>query len=136
VRSAVLADTGPLYAALDPRDDKFEQARKDVSRLNSERLSVAVPFPILCESYSMVLYRLGAKRAQAWLGEVGDQASLVNPTPQDYEAAADLMSGYPDQRLSLFDAVTAILSNRLMLPVWTYDHHFDVMRVEVWRSER
>ena len=136
MRSAVLADTGPLYATLDPRDDKFEQARKDVSHLNSERLSVAVSFPVLCESYSLVLYRLGMDRARSWLEEVRGRASLINPTPQDYEAAADLMSGYPDQRLSLFDAVTAILSNRLMLPVWTYDHHFDVMRVEVWRSER
>jgi predicted nucleic acid-binding protein len=67
------------------------------------------------------------------LGEVRDQASLVNPSAQDYEAAADLISGYPDQRLSLFDAVTAVLSEQLGLPVWTYDHHFDVMQVEVWR---
>ncbi len=128
----MLADTGPLYATLDPRDDKFEQAREDVSRLNSERLSVAVSFPVLCESYSLVLYRLGTHRAQAWLGEIRGQASLVNPSPQDYEAAADLVSGYPDQRLSVFDAVTAVLSERLGLPVWTYDHHFDVMQVEVW----
>lgn len=132
----MLADTGPLYATLDPRDDRFEQAREDVSRLNSERLSVAVPVPILCESYSLVLYRLGTKRAQAWLEEIRGRASMVNPSNQDYEAAADLISEYPDQRLSLFDAVTAILSERLGAPVWTYDHHFDVMRVEVWRNER
>ena len=96
-------------------------------------MSVAVPFPILCESYSLVLYRLGTYRAQAWLGEIRGQASLVNPSPQDYEAAADLISGYPDQRLSVFDAVTAVLSERLGLPVWTYDHHFDVMQINVWR---
>ena len=134
MRRLVLADTGPLYAALDPRDDRFDQAREEVSRLNSERLSVAVSFPILCESYSLVLYRLGTTRAQAWLGAVRGRASLVNLSPQDYEAAADLISGYPDQRLSFFDAVTAVLSERLGLPVWTYDHHFDLMQVEVWRS--
>ena len=97
---------------------------------------MAVPVPILCESYSLVLYRLGTKRAQAWLEEIRGRASMVNPSNQDYEAAADLISEYPDQRLSLFDAVTAILSERLGAPVWTYDHHFDVMRVEVWRNER
>lgn len=130
----MLADTGPLYATLDPRDDRFEQAREEVSRLNSKRLSVALSFPVLCESYSLVLYRLGSRRARAWLEEVRGQASLVNPSPRDYEAAADLISAYPDQRLSLFDAVTAVLSERLGLPVWTYDHHFDVMQINVWRG--
>jgi predicted nucleic acid-binding protein len=27
----------------------------------------------------------------------------------------------------LFDAVYAALAERLDLPVWTFDHHFDVM---------
>jgi hypothetical protein len=27
----------------------------------------------------------------------------------------------------------ATLAGRLGLEVWTYDHHFDVMRVAVWR---
>ena len=134
MRRAVLADTGPLYAAVDPGDDNFGQAREELDRLGLERLSVAVSFPVLCESYSLVLYRLGTRRAQVWLGEIRDQASLVNPSPGDYEAAADLISGYPDQRLSLFDAVTTVLSARLGLPVWTYDHHFDVMQTNVWRS--
>jgi predicted nucleic acid-binding protein len=34
----------------------------------------------------------------------------------------------------MFDAVTAVLARRLELPVWTYDHHFDVMRIAVWRN--
>ena len=134
MRRAVLADTGPLYAAVDPGDYNFGQAREELGRLSSERLSVAVSFPVLCESYSLVLYRLGKRRAQVWLGEIRDQALLVNPSPGDYEAAADLTSGYPDQRLSLFDAVTAVLSERLGLPVWTYDHHFDFMQINVWRG--
>ena len=32
------------------------------------------------------------------------------------------------------DAVAAALSWRLDLPVWSYSHHFDVVRVEVWRN--
>jgi hypothetical protein len=30
--------------------------------------------------------------------------------------------GYPDQSITLFDAILA-----------TFDHHFDTMRVDVWR---
>ncbi|CAN5254090.1 hypothetical protein BH18ACT10_BH18ACT10_12820 [soil metagenome] len=135
MRNAVLADTGPLYAALDPRDSRFGQAREDMERLNSERLSVAVSIPVLCEGYSLILYRLGTKRAQAWLEEIRSQASMINLSNQDYEVAADLISEYPDQRLSMFDAVTAVQGERLELPVWTYDHHFDILRVGVWRNE-
>jgi hypothetical protein len=34
----------------------------------------------------------------------------------------------------MFDAVTAGTSRRLGLPGWTYDHHFDVVGVEMWRD--
>ncbi len=37
------------------------------------------------------------------------------------------------RRITLVDATVAALALRLGLEVWTYDHHFDVMRVPVWR---
>ena len=46
----MLADTGPLYAVVNPRDSRFGRAGEDVARLNSERLSVVVSYPILCLS--------------------------------------------------------------------------------------
>ena len=130
----VLADTGPLYTALDPSDDHHERAREDIGRLNSERLGVAVAYPTVCECYSLVLYKLGAETARGWLGEVEGGSFLLNPIPDDFGEATGLLRGYRDQRLSMFDAVTAALSRRLGVPVWTYDHHFDVVRVEVWRG--
>jgi hypothetical protein len=62
MRSAVLADSGPLYAAVDPDDAYHPQAQRE-----------------------------------------------------------------------LFNATLAVLAARLGVAVWTYDHHFDIMRVEVWR---
>ncbi len=134
MRRAVLADTGPLYAALDPDDDNHERARDDIERLNSEGLGVMVAYPTLCEGYSLILYRLGIMVAHGWLEELQEYASLINPMPEDYRRASERLLGYRDRGFSLFDAVTAGLSERLELPVWTYDHHFDVMRVQVWRS--
>lgn len=130
---AVLADTGPLYAALDP-DDNHERAREDIERLNLLELGVIVAYPVLCESYSLILHRLGIAAAHGWLEELRERASLINPAPDDYEEASELLLGYGDQELSSFDAVTARLGERLEAPVRTYDHRFDVMRVEVWRS--
>jgi len=76
VRGSVLADTGPLYAALDRDDTWHRRAQDDIERLLA----------------------------------------------------------YTDQPLSLVDAVLAVVSSRLASPVWTFDHHFDVLRAEVWRG--
>lgn len=35
----------------------------------------------------------------------------------------------------MFDALVAVVSDRLSVPVWTCDHDFDVMGVSVWRGE-
>ena len=129
-----MADTGPLYAALDPSDDNHSRAREDIELLNSDGIGIMVAHTTLCECYSVILYKLGVGAAHGWLREVGDRAFLINPIPDDFEKAGDLLRGYQDQALSMFDAVTASLSRRLSLPVWTYDHHFDVVRVEVWRG--
>ena len=67
-------------------------------------------------------------------GEIEGGSFLMNPTPEDFREAAGLIREYRDQALSMFDAVTAVVSRRLSMPVWTYDHHFDVVRVEVWRN--
>jgi predicted nucleic acid-binding protein len=133
VRKAVLADTSPLYSALDPSDDDHDRAREDIERLNAEGIGIMVAYTTLCECYSVILYKLGIGAAHGWLREVRDHASLINLTPADFEEAADLVATYQDQALSMFDGVTASLSRRLGLPVWTYDHHFDVVWVEVWR---
>ena len=134
MRRAVLADTGPLYAAVDPSDDSHERAPKDIERLNREGLGVTLTYPTLCEGYSLVLYKLGLEAAHRWLKETRENASQLNPTPEDYRAAEQVALRYRDQDLSLFDAIAAVVSERLSLPVWTYDHHFDVIRAEVWRG--
>ena len=130
----VLADTGPLYAAADPSDDHHERAQGDIRRLNSEGVGVTVAYPTLCECYSLVLYKLGTGAAQGWLGEIEGGSFLMNPTPEDFREAAGLIREYRDQALSMFDAVTAVVGRRLSMPVWTYDHHFHVVQVEVWRN--
>jgi predicted nucleic acid-binding protein len=60
-------------------------------------------------------------------------ASLVNPSPEDYRQALSRIQTMTDQPVTLFDATVASLATRLELDVWTYDHHFDLMRVRVWR---
>jgi predicted nucleic acid-binding protein len=58
---------------------------------------------------------------------------MINPTPEDYRDAFARVRALGDQDITLFDATVAGLAIRMGLEVWTYDHHFDVMRVPVWR---
>ena len=132
MKRAVLADVGPLYAAADGSDAHHEQAVQQLQKLARERREVVVAYPTLLESYSLVLFRLGTNAAFQWLSYMAD-ASMVNPTPEDYREAVARVRALPDQRITLFDAVVAVMAARLKLEVWTYDHHFEVMRVSVWR---
>jgi predicted nucleic acid-binding protein len=129
---AVLADTGPLYAANDKGDAHHHRALRELQALARDRRDVLISYPTLLEAYSLLLFRLGKDAASAWLTEVAD-AALVNPTPDDYRQAFATIRARADQPITLFDATVAALATRLALPVWTYDHHFDLMRVAVWR---
>jgi len=92
-----------------------------------------VAYPTLAEAYTLVLYRLGNEAAFSWLSEVRSGVALVNPTPEDYHDAMQRLLAFPDQPITLFDATLAVLCSRLSAEVWTYDHHFDLMRIAVWR---
>ena len=131
--SAVLADTGPLYAALD-RDDAYHQrARRDLKKLAREKRNVIVACPVLLEAHRLVLRRLGAETASVWLDDVLKTGSLTNPILEDYLEGVRRLSALPDQSITLFDAALAAVAARLKMEIWTYDHHFDLMRARVWR---
>ena len=130
---AVLADTGPLYAAVDPDDRHHAQAQEQLRDLEDENRSVVLAYPTLLEAYTLVLYRLGGPTATRWLEDIRTGTASLNPTTDDYLAAVGLVKRFPDQAISLFDATVGALAMRLSIPVWTYDHHFDTMQSPVWR---
>jgi predicted nucleic acid-binding protein len=132
VRPAVLADTGPLYAAADPDDAHHKRSRRELRRLADEKQEIMVAYPTLLEAYTLVLFRLGEAAASRWLEDMAG-AALVNPSAEDYRRAIVRVQSLKDQAITLFDALVATLAVRLDLEVWTYDHHFDAMRVAVWR---
>lgn len=129
---AVLADTGPLFAANDEGDAHHQLALRQLKELARSRLNVVIPYPVLLEAYSLLLFKLGRNAAASWLAEVAN-ASFINPTPEDYARASATVRTLADQSVTLVDATIAALAVRMGLDVWTYDHHFDVMRVPVWR---
>jgi predicted nucleic acid-binding protein len=132
VKEAVIADTGPLIASLDPDDSHHQRATRELERLADESNEVVVPMPIVLGTYTLAMRRMGSKAALHWLREI-ETAPLLNPTSEDYRQAGIRLEKFADQSITMFDATLAILAQRLGLRVWTYDHHFDVMQIPVWR---
>lgn len=128
----MLADTGPLYAANDESDQHHSRALRELHNLGRDKREVLIAYPTLLECYSLILYRLGKQAVFDWLNEVS-ATPFVNPKPEDYARAVTTVHMLRDQNITLVDATVAALASRMQIEVWTYDHHFDVMRVPVWR---
>lgn len=133
MKRAVLADSGPLFALADRGDQHHARAVKEAARLRRRSQMVVVAYSTLVECHALVVHRLGPRYARQWLAELLASTRRVNPADLDFLAAFQLLGDFADQSLTLADAVLAVLSQRLELPVWTYDHHFDVVSAHVWR---
>lgn len=128
----VLADTTPMYALVDASDQYHERATRDLRLLRTAGARVVVAMPVLSEAYVLVLRRMGTAAALKWLDEAGSGVVLLTPFEDDYQLAFRRLRRYADQPLTIVDAVLAILSERLDMPVWGYDHHMDVLGVQRW----
>lgn len=131
---AVVADTGPLFAANDDTDEHHHRSVRDLEHFAKGRREILVCYPVLLETYSLLLFRMGRHAALGWLDEM-EPSTFLSPSAQDFNRAIQTVQGLPDQRITLVDATIAAIATRLGLEVWTYDHHFDVMRVPVWRGQ-
>jgi len=130
---AILADTTPLYGAIDTSDQFHARAQAEIQRIAKEKLIVVVSFPVYIETYSLLLYRLGFEQANRFSQNCLESANLLNPTEEQYLKAIKKVQQFPDQTITIVDTLTAILADELNIPVWTYDYHFDVMKISVWR---
>lgn len=131
---AVLADTGPLYALTDPSDQYHERAQRELERISSRNTLVLIAFPVLCETHTLFLRRLGGKYAASWLGEILSGSAPMNPEANDYLEAICSLRKYSGHPITLADALLSRLTQKLSVPVWTFDRHFTTMRTSVWRS--
>lgn len=130
---AVLVDTGPLYALVDPDDQYHRRSHSELEKLLDTGATLSIIFPVLFEAHTLVMRRLGIRFSHRWLGEILTGSGLLNPERLDHLQACELITRYDDQPITLVDGLLAILATKLALEVWSYDHHFDVMQVPVWR---
>ncbi len=94
---ALIADTGPLYAAFDLSDQYHTQSQAELQRLEQENLSIIILYPTILEAYSLVLQRFDTQLALMFLESIIAGSELINPTLYDYREAQEKAARYPDQ---------------------------------------
>jgi len=82
-----------------------------LQQLDRDNLAVIVPYTVYLEAYTLILCRVGFGQAIAFTREIVKGANLINASTNDYLAATQLVSRFPDQQITLFDAVTAVVAN-------------------------
>lgn len=130
---AIIVDTGPLYAAVDKNDQYHQQSQQELQKINQQNLVILLPYPIYLETHKLIMQSLGIRTALKFNEEIKQKANFVNPTSEDYQEATFYIGRFSDQKITLFDAIVAVLAKQLTLPVWTYDYHFDIMQCQIWR---
>jgi uncharacterized protein len=121
-----IADTGPLYAAVDADDDHHASAVATLSRAD---LRFAVPALVVAETTYLVGKRFGM-HAEADFLRSARVLDVEGPTPDDFERMAELVDQYADFPLGGTDASVVALAERLGASVIvTLDRrHFGAIR--------
>jgi predicted nucleic acid-binding protein len=124
----ILADTGPLVAAMDTGDPAHANV---AAFLATNREVIVVPTPVLAEVGYFVGQRLGAAVEAAFVRQIGQGTIHVEElTSADYLRMADLIQQYGDFPLGFVDAaIVALAERREVTTVLTLDHrHFAAVR--------
>lgn len=135
MRHAVLVDTGVLYALVARSDQYHVRAQEEQQYITAERRELVVLYPVLTETYRLISQRVPLGAAHQWLRSITGSTTLHDPLDGDYRQSVLLVQRFQDQTLSLVDAMLAVVSERLDVPVWSYDHHMDVLGVQRWVPE-
>ena len=126
--SAVVVDTGPLYAYLD-RSDRAHEAC--VAFFENEPEPLVVPVLTIAEAAHLVASRLTPAAEVRLLGELAAGTFAIEPVhPADWLRIAELVARYADLPLGTIDASVVVAAERLHATrICTLDRrHFSVVR--------
>jgi predicted nucleic acid-binding protein len=123
----VVADTGPLVAAANRRDQAHSLAAALVTQLGRELL---VPDPVLVEVDQLLRTRVGSHAARLFLNAVATGEHTVAFLSSGLlRRAVELDTSFADLDLGLADTAVMACAERHDLPILTFDFaHFRATR--------
>ena len=126
----ILLDTTPLYALVDLTDPRHLSTLETFKRLSTQSLvSIFTPATVALELHRLRLYRKPFK-PDIVLQEIMailEEFPILLPENQDFTNALELLSRFPDQKITFTDALTASMAFRLKARVFTFDKLFSIM---------
>ncbi len=119
----VVADTGPLVAAANVRDEAHGLAAALVTELGRD---LVVPDPVVVEADHLLRSRVGTQSARLFLAALVDGEHQVGfLTPALLRRAAEIDQRFAELDLGLADASVMAYAERHRLPILTFDFkHF------------
>lgn len=123
----VVADTGPVVAAANARDEAHELAVALVTELGRDLI---VPDPVIVEADQLLRSRVGTHSARLFLSALVDGEHQVGfLTPALLRRAAEIDERFADLDLGIADASVMAYAERHRLPILTFDfQHFRATR--------
>ena len=123
----VVADTGPLVAAANERDEAHGLAAALVTELGSD---LVVLGPVMVETDHLLRGRIGSHVARRFLEAlVAGEHETAFLTPALLRRAVELDDRYADLDLGLTDAAVMAYAERHAVPILTFDfEHFRATR--------
>jgi predicted nucleic acid-binding protein len=118
-----------------PGDQHEARAREAFASLPQEA-RVIVPAPVLQELHQLIVHRKPRNPSYALraVTKVLEVYPLVFHTQGDVKTALELLAQYPDQTITLADAMLVSMAKREGARVLTFDHrHFGLMGAEVYQ---
>lgn len=104
-----VADTGPLYAAVDADDVDHERC---VAAMRQPGLRLVIPAVVVAEATYLIGTRMGAKVEAAFLRSLRN-LRIEAPKPEDLGRMGGLVEQYGDFPLGGTDAAVIALAERL-----------------------
>jgi predicted nucleic acid-binding protein len=125
LRLAIL-DSGPLIAASNTRDPRFDAAQ---NALQMGNLVIVTPVMVATETSLMIGRRYGPEAEASFIRGLGE-LDVRTPQPDDWARIADLVHQYRNFPLGGVDASVVALAERLDTDLLiTFDHrHFAAIK--------
>jgi len=121
-----MLDSGPLISLYDSRDDRGEQVRATLQKLQELQYPLCITHLTVAETHTHILYNVGYKRALEFLRAITDgSVHVLEIEAKDAIDAIDIIEKYRDQGIAYTDAVSMSIMKRVGIQtVLSYDHHF------------
>jgi uncharacterized protein len=115
----VVADTGPLVAAANRRDEAHHLAAALIVALGRD---LVIPTPVLVEVDQLLRSRVGAASARLFLSAAATGAHVVVPlSPGPLRRAVEIDARHSDLDLGLVDTSVMAMAEQHGLPILTFD---------------